>query len=395
MLSYYENALKKLQEASEYRECLPLSSAQDVHVQLKDKELLLLGSNNYLSLNKHPAINEAAEQAIHFWGTGSGGSRLTTGTNDCHVRLETTITQFKQTEATLLFSSGYAANVGVMSALADKDFTIFSDRLNHASIVDGIALSGAKWFRYRNVDDLADRLVNCTSKYKLVVTDSVFSMDGTIAPIRELQTLCELHDALLIVDDAHGVGVLGKKGKGISEYLNLEKPLPLVVGTLSKAIPSSGGYVTGNKILIDYIRNKARSFLFSTATTPSSAAAACKAFEIIESEGWRRVQLHDNIRHFVQALNDNGFEVPQSETPIIPIIIGDSPTTMALQQRLLAAGIYIPGIRPPTVPKGTSRLRASVNVNHTKEQLSWVAAVLKTEYEKCREGGLSHAHSFY
>ncbi len=366
--------LELLKSKHEYRDLKVIESYQDVKVKINNKTLHLLGSNNYLSLNNHPKINQISKDVVDAFGTGSGGSRLTTGTTSWHERLEHRITQFKGTESTLVFASGYMANLGVISSLTDKNWSVFSDKYNHASIVDGIQLSDAKLIRYKHchLEDLEKRLSKSDSDYKMIITDSVFSMDGNIAPIKAISRLAKIYNAILVVDDAHGFGVLGTFGKGISEHLGLTDEIDLTIGTLSKAVPSSGGYVTGKKNCIDLIKNTARSFIFSTSLPPNVMAASCQSIDLIEQSTERRSELLSKVNYFVSGLNDNGFNIPERQTPIVPIIIGDSEITLKLQNCLLEEGIFIPAIRPPTVPKGTSRLRASINYNHTYEDLDFI-----------------------
>lgn len=381
-MDFLIDELTKLDSKNELRDFKVLETYQDVVVKWNGKDLHLMGSNNYLSLNNDERLNSISKEITDLFGTGSGGSRLTTGTSSWHRKLEEHITYLKSTDDTLIFGSGYMANLGVISGIADKSFTIFSDRYNHASINDGISLSGAKLSRYKHVDvvDLENRVAICDTKHKIIVTDSVFSMDGTIAPIREISKISKKYDCILIVDDAHGLGVLGDKGLGISDYLSLNNEIDLTIGTLSKSIPSSGGYVTGKKILIDLIKNKSRSFIFSTSLPPSTMAVAYEALNIIVSENERRIKLVEKTNYFIDKLRDGGIDIQHQITPIIPILIGDSALTMEIQKRLLEDGIFIPGIRPPTVPRGKSRLRASVNYSHSYENLDYIASRIIYHY---------------
>lgn len=383
-MDFLIDELTKLDGKNELRDFKVLETYQDVVVKWNGKDLHLMGSNNYLSLNNDKRLNSIAKEITDSFGTGSGGSRLTTGTSSWHKKLEDHITYLKSTDDTLIFGSGYMANLGVISGIADKSFTIFSDRYNHASINDGISLSGAKLSRYKHVDvvDLENRVSSCDSKHKIIVTDSVFSMDGTIAPIREISDISKKYGCILIVDDAHGLGVLGDKGLGISNYLSLNDEIDLTIGTLSKSIPSSGGYVTGKKLLIDIIKNKSRSFIFSTSLPPSTMAVAYEALNIIVSENERRIKLVEKTNYFIDKLRDGGIDIQHQITPIIPILIGDSASTMEIQKRLLEDGIFIPGIRPPTVPRGTSRLRASVNYSHSYENLDYIASRIIHHYNQ-------------
>lgn len=374
--------LKKLNIKNELRDFKVLETYQDVIVKWNGNDLHLMGSNNYLSLNNDPRLNQIAKEVTDSFGTGSGGSRLTTGTTSWHRKLEEYISELKSTADSLIFGSGYMANLGVISGIADKSFTVFSDRYNHASINDGIALSGATLSRYKHMDliDLEKRVAACDSNRKIIVTDSVFSMDGSIAPIKEISEISKKYGCILIVDDAHGLGVLGENGLGISDYLGLKDEIDLTIGTLSKSIPSSGGYVTGRKVLIDLIRNKSRSFIFSTSLPPSAMAVAHRALSIIVDESDRRTSLIEKTNYFIDKLRNGGVNIDNQLTPIIPIIIGEASDTMEIQRRLLEDGIFIPGIRPPTVPRGTSRLRASVNSAHTYMSLDYIAARIVYHY---------------
>lgn len=371
----YEKILDDLKSRDLLRLEKTLSSYQDVKVIYEERPLHLMGSNNYLSLNHIPELNAFTKAVIDDYGTGAGGSRLTTGSTDWHAALENRLAEFKACEASLVFASGYMANLGVITALAHRESHIFSDRDNHASIVDGILLSQAKFSRYKHLDlkDLEGKLASSPSDHKIVITDTVFSMDGSMADLKNLIPLCRAYKALLIVDDAHGLGVLGARGQGLSEHLGLDEGIDLTIGTLSKAVPASGGYVTGSKLLIDLIKNKARPYIFSTAPPAHLMATAYKALEIIQASGHRRRVLQEKITFFIDTLNKGGLKVAPSTSPIVPIIIGEAQKTMVLQDLLLEDSIYMPGIRPPTVKKGTSRLRASLNYNHSYQDLAYIA----------------------
>lgn len=387
-MNYFKEKLQTIKDKDEYRDFRVLESFQDTIVSYKNKEFHLMGSNNYLSLNNNKQLNKIAKEVVDAFGTGAGGSRLTTGTSFWHEKLEDKLTKSKNTESSLVFGSGYMANLGAISGLTDKTWTIFSDKYNHASIVDGINLSGAKLLRYnhRDINHLKRRLRNCLSKNKMIITDSVFSMDGTVAPIAALIELSNEFDCILVVDDAHGFGVLGENGMGISEYLKLEHEIDLTIGSFSKAVPSSGGYVTGKNYLVEIIKNQARSFIYSTALPPHIMAINYKAIEIIESEKYRRIELRDKVDYFIEKLMENGINIENSITPIIPIIIGDSKITMKIQSELLKDNIFIPGVRPPSVPIGSSRLRASVNLNHKYKDLEYIASKIGQSYRKFKVG---------
>jgi 8-amino-7-oxononanoate synthase len=343
------------------------------------REIILLGSNNYLGLCDDSQLKEAAIDAINKYGVGAGGSRLTTGSCDLHKKLEEKIADFKGTEKALVYNTGYMANVGILSALCDRKWTIFCDKANHASILDGCLLSGAKLVRYKHgdMDDLEKKIHMNKGAYNLIVTDGVFSMDGDIAPLSHIVKLAKKHGILTMVDDAHGVGVLGENGAGTASYLGVNEEIDVQMGTLSKAIPSVGGYVAGKKEIIDYLKNVSKSFIFSTALPPSAIAVSLEAIEMIQKDKERRERLKNLATWFKNELQSMGFSMTNTITPIIPVIIGDVEKTVKLSESLLEEGIYIPGIRPPTVPKGTSRLRISIMATHTYEDLEYVLKVIK------------------
>ncbi|WP_427339998.1 8-amino-7-oxononanoate synthase [Caloranaerobacter sp. DY30410] len=374
------NMLSYLKEKGLYRgDFKYLSSEQAPRVKINNKEIILLGSNNYLGLCNDIRLKEVVIDAVNKYGFGSGGSRLTTGSYDLHRKLEEKIAHFKGTEASLVFNTGYMANVGIISSLCDRKWVVFSDRSNHASIIDGCLLSGAKLVRYKHcdMDDLERKIRKNKGKYNLIVTDGVFSMDGDVAPLPDIIKLAKKYEIITMVDDAHGVGVLGENGSGTVSYFKVNDQIDIQMGTLSKAVGSIGGYVAGKKYFIDYFRNFARSFIFSTALPPSAIAASIKAIEIIEKDKTRRKYLLEMASWFKNKLIEAGFQVTNTITPIIPVIVGDAKNTVKLSESLLEEGIYIPAIRPPTVPKGTSRLRISLMATHTYDDLKYVIDVIK------------------
>ncbi|MCG8539199.1 MAG: 8-amino-7-oxononanoate synthase [Clostridia bacterium] len=372
-------ALSSIKENGLYRDCKYLSSSQEPRVNMEEREIILLGSNNYLGLCNDMDVKEAAKDGIDNYGAGSGGSRLTTGSYDLHRELEDKISSFKGTEGALIFNTGYMANIGVISTLCDRKWVIFSDRYNHASIVDGCLLSGAKLVRYRHcdMDDLERKINIYKGSNNLIVTDGVFSMDGDVSPLPDIVRLAKKHDIITMVDDAHGVGVLGHRGRGTPSYFNLNGEIDIQMGTLSKAIASVGGYVAGKKILIDYIRNTSRSFIFSTSLPPSAIAASLKAIEIIQGDDERRKKLMNLSKWFREKLLKIGFNISSTITPIIPILIGDAVKAVEFSESLLEEGIYVPAIRPPTVPRGSSRLRISLMATHRHGDLRYVLRALK------------------
>ncbi|WP_276626123.1 8-amino-7-oxononanoate synthase [Veillonella magna] len=338
---------------------------------------IMMASNNYLGLTHHPEVKAAAQNALDMYGTGSGGSRLTSGSFPLFDALEWTLAELKGTDCGLVFNTGYMANVGTISALVGKGDTIFSDELNHASIIDGCRLSGATVCVYPHKDMVAleELLLKApTTGIRLIVTDSVFSMDGDIAPLEELAFLARRHDALLMTDDAHATGVLGD-GRGSAHYFGLTESVDIQMGTLSKALASEGGFVCGKKLLIDTIINKARSFIFSTALTPADIAAALAAVEIIIGPDSPIPQLHSNEAYMKEALAKNGITV-HTESPIFPIMIGEADKALRIAEQLRDRSIILTPIRPPSVPDGKSRLRLTVTAAHSEADLDYVANCL-------------------
>lgn len=368
--SWLVERLFQIKERGLYRTLNVMNSSPSSEMNINGETKLVFSSNNYLGLANDQRLIYAAETVLHEYGTGSSGSRLTTGNTLWHERLENKIANFKQTEGALLFSSGFLANVGVLSSLPTREDVILSDQYNHASIIDGCRLSIAKTMIYKHVDmrDLEIKLKETKSyQRRFIVTDGVFSMDGNIAPLDEIMTLAKEYNAFLIVDDAHATGVLGERGRGTSEYFNV-KP-DVIIGTLSKAVGAEGGYVAGSKLLIEFLINQARTFIFQTAMSPSSCAAAYMALEIIETEQQLRDSLMLKVEFIKSSLEELGYVVKGGQTPIIPIIIGDEAEAMRFSKRLLEKGIFAPAIRPPTVPTGESRIRLTVTSLHTMEEL--------------------------
>ena len=341
------------------------------HVQRGTETVLLLASNNYLGLTHHPAVQAAAREAVAF-GAGSGGARLTTGGNHLALALEKELADFKGTEAVCLFNTGYMANVGVISSLTEAGDVVFSDALNHASLIDGCRMSRAKCVVYAHSDaaDLARLLAETpVNGQRFIITDGVFSMDGDIAPLPELVELAARYNACLLVDDAHSVGVLGADGAGTASYFGLKDAVPITIGTLSKALGSEGGYVASSRLIVDHLVNTARSFIFSTAFSPATVAAARAALALLRAEPERVADLQRKGRLLRDALRVGGFYIDDSPTPIIPLIVGDAERATRFSEALLSEGILASAIRPPTVPIGTSRLRLSVSGAHTDREL--------------------------
>ena len=346
------------------------------------RKILNLCSNNYLGLANDKRLKEAAVEAIQKYGFGSGASRLVCGNMKPHRDLEQRLAEFKKTDACLVYNSGYSANVGIVSALVDKGDIVFCDRLNHASIIDGIILSRAELKRYphKDMQALEDLLRKSTNfKKRLIVSDSVFSMDGDIAPIEKLIELANRYNCLLMIDEAHATGVLGKKGRGALEYLSLEhkKNNIIQMGTLSKALGGFGAYVCGSQDLIEYLINKSRAFIYTTSLPPAIAAANIVAIDIVEQDVDLKLRLKENTEFFRKRLNDLGFNTLDSQTPITPLLTKDPKVTMDFSQRLFDAGIFAQGIRPPAVPQGKSRVRITIMATHLREDLEFALSNLE------------------
>ncbi|MFC1502112.1 aminotransferase class I/II-fold pyridoxal phosphate-dependent enzyme [bacterium] len=340
-------------------------------------EMIMLAGYSYLGLNEHPAIKEAAKQAIDRYGLGTEGSRFLAGTLSLHNELEKTISEFKGTEDAITFTSGYVANISTISSLLRRNDLVFSDKMNHASIIDGCIASRAHLYRYphNDLDDLEKYLVKIKAKVrKLVVVDAVYSMEGTIVDLPRISAICKKTNAYLMVDEAHSVGVLGKKGTGIEEYYNMPRDtIDIKMGTMSKAVPSSGGYIAGNRELITFLKHEARGFLYTGAPSSSSVAAALAAFQIMQQEPERIKKLYERVNFFKNRLLEAGLNLGGSQTPIIPVIFGDFDVTCAISKYCQEQGLFIHGIHPPVIPKGTSRLRATITLNNTLADLDYCA----------------------
>ena len=356
------------------KEYCPLDA---VRVKRDDKEYLMMASNNYLGLTFDPRVIEGAVKGAQQYGTGSGGSRLVSGTFPLFTELENELAKFKNTEKALVFNTGYMANVGTISAIADKNTIIFSDALNHASIIDGCRLSKAtiKAYSHCDVEELKFLLKQVDrSARKLIVTDGVFSMDGDIAPLDKLYELSREYNALLMVDDAHATGTIGN-GHGTAAYFGLENEIDIQLGTLSKSLGSVGGYVAANSTIVDYLVNTSRSFIFSTALSPADIGAALVALQVLETDASVLGRLQANVNYMAEQLTSMGIDAT-NETPIFPILIGSNEDTLAVSDYLYEAGIIGTAIRPPTVPIGESRIRLTVTAAHNKEQIDYVCQSL-------------------
>lgn len=370
-MAFFQEYLQKIRQKNLHRQTTAYEPVDATHIKLDGKKYLVLASNNYLGLTHHPDVQRAAIDAIVRYGTGSGGARLITGTHPYYSLLESELAAFKGTEAAVVFSSGYTANVGTISAVMGRDDVIFSDERNHASIIDGCRLSKARTviFRHADMEHLAGCLAGtlCSGR-RLIVVDGVFSMDGDIAPLPEIVALAKQYGALTMVDDAHATGVLGQ-GRGTATHFGLEGQIDIHMGTLSKALASEGGYVAGTRHLIDFLVNKARSFIFSTALAPASVAAALAALRLVaeQPELIRRLRLNSDFMR--SGLAAAGLQVSEGITPIIPLIVGPAEAALKLAETLRGKGLLISAIRPPTVPEGESRLRVTVSAAHERAEL--------------------------
>ncbi|HZI90678.1 MAG TPA: 8-amino-7-oxononanoate synthase [Thermoleophilaceae bacterium] len=383
-----ETALDDLRDRGLYRRMRMVSGPQGPRVLLDGKPVLLLCSNNYLGLADHPRVREAAAEASMRYGAGAGASRLVSGTMRIHRRLEERLAEFKGCERALLFGSGYLANVGTIQALARSGEVVFSDALNHASIIDGCRLAGAETFVYdhADLDHLAWGLEQAEGRGSLIVTDGVFSMDGDIAPLEGIVELAREHDVRMMVDDAHGTGTLGPGGRGTVAAAGLEDEVDVLVGTLSKSLGSYGAYVCCERRIAKYLVNTARTLIFSTALPPPAVAAAMAALELLQEEPRRVEKVQRNSAVLREALAEKGLPAPRGVTPVIPLVIGHADAAVAVTERALGRGVFAQAIRPPTVPAGTSRLRLTVMASHTKSELreaaNTIAAAVPAEARK-------------
>jgi 8-amino-7-oxononanoate synthase len=369
----FKPELQAIRDAGLYRRLRRMDSSASRIVTVEGRDLLMCASNNYIGLADDPRLQEAAIRAIRDYGTGSGGSRLTTGNTALHEQLEQDIAALKGAEAALLFNTGYMANVAALTTLVTAGDLILSDALNHASLIDGARLSRAEVQVYKHVDmnDLEAKLVSAKGQYRriLIITDGVFSMDGNIAPLPQICDLAEAYGADIMVDDAHATGVLGPKGAGTVDHFGLHGRVAVQMGTLSKALGAEGGYIAGSRDLIDFLLNRARPFIFSTAQSPAVIGAAQEAVRIVREEPERRQHLLKMASDLRKRLLAANFEVLPSETPILGVVIGEAEAAVRFAKQLEAEGIFAPAIRPPTVPSGTSRIRLTLTALHTPDDI--------------------------
>ena len=383
----FEQRLNELAARHLTRRLTPLYSGVSPVVEMAGRQILLLASNDYLGLAMHPEVIQSAIEATQRFGAGTGASRLVSGSMPPHQKLESALAQFKGTETALTFSSGYLANIGTIPALVEQGGLILADRLCHASLIDGCRLSAADFRIYRHND--TSHLKSLLAKRRqarrtLIVTDGLFSMDGDLAPLPELSRLAQEYEADLYIDDAHGTGVMGPHGRGTAEHFGIEAQIPFQMGTLGKAFGSSGAYLTGTSILIRYLMNTSRSFMFTTAPPPSSAAAAIAALRVMQREPERRARLWANRARLFSGLTQLGFTLSPSASPIIPILVGNADTALSFAEHLFVEGVYAPAIRPPTVPDATSRIRVTVTSEHTSSHLDQALIAFQRAGESAR-----------
>ena len=384
-LAFCGEEVEHIEAAGLLRRVRALESASEPEVILNGRRVLCLASNNYLGLAAHPEVVDAAAAAAQRYGAGAGSARLITGGLVLHDELEARLAAFKGTEDAVLFSSGYLANLGTVSALLGPGDAVFSDELNHASIIDGCRLSRAEVHVYRHADagHLGERLAAWrrqagADRRALVVTDSVFSMDGDVAPLPDIVAACDRHGAILMVDEAHATGVVGPGGRGAIAGFGLDGQVGVVMGTLSKALGAGGGFIAGSTALCAYLRNRARSFIFDTALPPPTAAAALAALTIVEREPERPVRARRLATRLATGLRSAGYDVPDPAAAVLPVVIGEPDAAMALSARLLGAGVLVTAIRPPSVPPGTSRLRTTVMATHTDAEIDRAVTAFAT-----------------
>ena len=385
-LSYVGDQIQQLKEKGTHFRLRVLEEEQEPECTFDGKKVINLASNNYLGLTTHPKLREAALAATRKYGVGSGAVRTIAGTMRIHMELEEKIARFKNVEACVVFQSGFTANAGTVSAILGKEDFIISDELNHASIIDGARLSRAKIlvFRHKDIAHAEEQLASVKDQpgHKLLITDGVFSMDGDIGPLPALCDLAEKYGAIMMVDDAHASGVLGRNGRGTIDHFKVHGRVDVQVGTLSKAIGALGGYVCGTRDLIDFLYHRARPFLFSTSHPPSVAATCIAAFEVLEQEPQLMEKLWENTRYFKKELGNLSFNIggkntPASETPITPIIVGEGKLAMQFSRELFNEGVMATGIAFPTVPEGKARIRTIMTATHTREQLDQALDTLK------------------
>jgi predicted pyridoxal phosphate-dependent acyltransferase len=374
MMYFLKDRLESLREAGLYRTLRSLEGPQSATTIIDGKGIVQLSSNNYLGLANHPRLKAAAKESIDKYGSGAGASRLICGNLELNSKLEGKIAKLKKKESALLFSTGYMANIGIISALMGEGDVILSDKFNHASIIDGCRMSRAQTMVYPHRDmDALEKLLKESrqSKHRLIVTDGIFSMDGDIVPLPALVSLAKRYECMVMVDDAHATGVLGAHGGGTGEHFVLEDKIDISMGTLGKALGGFGAFIAGSHRMREFLINKARPFIFTTGLPPAVIASGIAALELLEEEPEIRIRLWENVNFFKKKIEELGFDTLQSEAQIIPILVGDTSLTMRMGEMLLEEGVFIQGIRPPTVPQGSSRLRITLMATHTRRELEF------------------------
>jgi len=372
--------LREREQAHQYRRRRIMTSPQGIRICIDDREYLNFCSNDYLGLASHPALKAAFKQAVDNYGVGSGSAHLINGHSHEHHALEEELAAFTGRQRALLFSTGYMANLGVLSTLLGRSDTLFADRLNHASLIDAGLLSCARMQRYAHNDmaALAEKLEHCDRGEKLIASDGVFSMDGDLAPIADMARLAQAHDALLMIDDAHGLGVLGKTGGGSLEQVGLDAAaVPILMGTLGKALGTFGAFVAGDEVLIEALINYARSYVYTTALPPAVAAATRTSLRLLQTESWRREKLATLVEYWKQAAAQLQLPLMNSDTAIQPLLLGSSEKAIRISQQLEQQGFLISAIRPPTVPKDQARLRITLSAEHEHEHIDRLLEALE------------------
>jgi glycine C-acetyltransferase len=371
-LAFLDEQIEELKEQGLYNVIRTIESPQGAWITVDGKRVLNFCANNYLGLCNHPKLKEAAQKALEKYGVGPGAVRSIAGTMDLHLELEKRLAEFKGVEAAISLQSGFCANLATIPALVGEEDVIFSDELNHASIIDGCRLSRAKIVRFAHRDAKSLReVIEAEKDYRrgLVVTDGVFSMDGDIAPLPDLVEVAEEHNLLIMVDDAHGEGVLGRGGRGVVDHFGLHERVDIEMGTLSKAFGVVGGYIAGRKKIVEWLRQRGRPFIFSSAVTPADTAACIAAVDLLESSTELVDKLWDNTRYFKEGMKSLGFDIGKSETPITPVMLGEAPLAQEFSRRLFKEGVFAMAIGYPTVPRGLARIRVMNSASHSLEDL--------------------------
>ncbi len=377
-------AAKEVMAAGFYPYFRVVESEQNPEVIVEGHKMIMLGSNNYLGLTSHPKVKEAAIEAVKKYGSGCAGSRFLNGTLDIHVQLEKKLAKFFRKENALTFSTGYQTNLGIISSIAGKDDVVVIDKLDHASIIDACRLSYAdvKKFKHNDMKSLEFILSECGDRGKLVVIDGVYSMEGDIAPLPEIVKVCKKYGARIMVDDAHGVGVLGKTGRGTAEHFGLEKDVDIIMGTYSKSMASIGGFVAASEDVIHYIKHTSRPLIFSASPPPASVASVIAALDVIDQEPERRERLWHNTNKMMKAFKNMGYDTGTSETPIIPLLMGEMERAFMMWKILSDEGVFVNPVAPPATPPGRCLIRTSYMATHTDEQLDRVLVIMEQAGKK-------------